>query len=290
MRRDDRAPHDRLKSKRKRRASGAIARTGAVARGRARRPAPIGDDRPGAIRLQKLLSMAGVASRRTAEVLIAEGRVAVNGAVVVTLGAKAVPDVDDVKVDGRRVRPATRARYILLNKPRGYVTTRTRSRRAGARCSICSAGVREYVYPVGRLDYDSEGLLLLTSDGDLAARLTHPRHEVPRVYEAIVAGAPERRRDRRAAARGLPRWPADRPKPSVTRGATIGKGRQQTTKLVITLFEGRNRQVRRDVRQHRPSGAHAAARQHGPADAARSRRGRLARPDGRSEVAALRDY
>ena len=104
-------------------------------------------------------------------------------------------------------------------------------------------GVREYVYPVGRLDYDTEGLLLLTSDGDLAARLTHPRHEVPRVYEAIVAGAPdddaidELRRGvyldgRRTAEAG------------VTRGATIGKGRQQTTKLVLTLFEGRNRQVR----------------------------------------------
>ncbi len=186
--------------------------------------------------------MAGVASRRTAEVLIAEGRVTVNGAIVVTLGAKAVPDVDDVKVDDRRVRPAQRARYILLNKPRGYVTTRHDPE--GRRTVLdLLGGVRDYVYPVGRLDYDTEGLLLLTSDGDLAARLTHPRHEVPRVYEAIVAGAPgddaidELRRGvfldgRRTAEAG------------VTRGQTMGKGREQTTKLVLTLFEGRNRQVR----------------------------------------------
>jgi pseudouridine synthase len=186
--------------------------------------------------------MAGVASRRAAETLIAEGRVTVNGAVVSTLGAKAVPDVDDVRLDGRRIRPATRARYILLNKPKGYVTTR---RDPEGRRTVLDllGGVREYVYPVGRLDYDTEGLLLLTSDGDLAARLTHPRHEVPRVYEAVVAGAPdddaldELRRGivldgRRTAEAG------------VSRGATIGKGGTQTTKLVLTLFEGRNRQVR----------------------------------------------
>ena len=160
---------------------------------------PPDDDRPGAVRLQKLLSMAGVASRRTAEALIAEGRVTVNGAVVTTLGAKAVPDVDDRQVDDRRIKPASRSRYILLNKPRGYVTTR---RDPEGRRTVLDllGGVREYVYPVGRLDYDTEGLLLLTSDGDLAARLTHPRHEVPRIYEAIVAGMPTTH-DRRIAAR-----------------------------------------------------------------------------------------
>lgn len=206
------------------------------------RPAPIDDDRPGAIRLQKLLSAAGIASRRTAESLISEGRVTVNGAVVDTLGAKAVPDVDDVRVDDRRVKSVTRQRYILLNKPRGYVTTREDPE--GRRTVMdLLGGVREYVYPVGRLDYDTEGLLLLTSDGDLAARLTHPRHEVARVYEAIVAGDPsddaldELRRGifldgRRTAEAGI------------TRGATIGKGREHTTKIVLTLREGRNRQVR----------------------------------------------
>jgi len=200
------------------------------------------DDRPGAIRLQKLLSAAGVASRRTAESLITEGRVTVNGAVVDTLGAKAVPDVDDVRVDDRRVKPAGRPRYIMLNKPSGFVTTRQDPE--GRRTVMdLLGGVREYIYPVGRLDYDTEGLLLLTSDGDFAARLTHPRHEVARVYEAIVVGEPddaaidELRRgvylDNRRTAEA-----------DVTRGATIKTGKVPTTKLILTLHEGRNRQVR----------------------------------------------
>ena len=166
----------------------------------------------------------------------------VNGAVVDALGAKAVPEVDDVRVDGRRVKPVGRMRYILLNKPRGYVTTRSDPEGRRTVLDLLRA-VREYVYPVGRLDYDTEGLLLLTSDGDLAARLTHPRHEVARVYEAIVAGEPsdealdELRRgiylDGRRTSEAV-----------VTRGATVGKGRENTTKIVLTLREGRNRQVR----------------------------------------------
>ena len=198
------------------------------------------------LRLQKLLSQAGVASRRAAEELILDGRVSVNGEVVRTLGTKADPATDQILFDGRRVRLAVRARYILLNKPRGYVTTR---RDPEGRRTVMDllTGVREYVYPVGRLDYESEGLLILTSDGDLAARLTHPRHGVARVYEAIVVGAPD---DEAldALRRGLildgddrrPTAPA-----TVRRGTTVGKGRQQTTKLTITLAEGRNRQIRR---------------------------------------------
>jgi len=153
-----------------------------------------------------------------------------------------VPGVDDVRVDARRIGATPRHRYVLLHKPRGYVTTRKDPEGRRTVMDLLD-GVREYLYPVGRLDYDTEGLLLLTNDGELAARLTHPRHEVPRIYEAIVAGAPgddvidELRRGvyldgRRTALAG------------VTRGATIGKGGTQTTKLVLTLFEGRNRQVR----------------------------------------------
>jgi 23S rRNA pseudouridine2605 synthase len=198
------------------------------------------------VRLQKLLSQAGVASRRAAEELILDGRVSVNGEVVRTLGTKADPATDQILFDGRRVRLTVRTRYILLNKPRGYVTTR---RDPEGRRTVMDllTGVREYVYPVGRLDYESEGLLILTSDGDLAARLTHPRHGVARVYEAIVVGAPD---DEAldALRRGLlldgddrrPTAPA-----TVRRGTTVGKGRQQTTKLTITLSEGRNRQIRR---------------------------------------------
>jgi pseudouridine synthase len=195
------------------------------------------------IRLQKLISMAGVASRRAAEELIREGRVSVNGEIVRTLGTKADPNEDEIQVDGRRLRLDVRQRYILLNKPKGFVTTRQDPE--GRRTVMdLLRGVREYVYPVGRLDYDSQGLLLLMSDGDLAARLMHPRHGVERVYEAMVVGAPEEQALEKLRhgvfVDGERTAPAE-----VRRGAVVGKGRQQTTKLTITLREGRNRQVRR---------------------------------------------
>ena len=139
------------------------------------------------VRLQKILSQAGVASRRAAEKLIADGRVSVNGKTILTMGVKVDPQKDDVRVDGRRIKAAARLRYILLYKPTGFVTTRSDPQRRRTVMDLL-VGVRDYVYPVGRLDYDTEGLLLLTNDGDLAARLTHPRHGVARTYEAKVAG------------------------------------------------------------------------------------------------------
>jgi 23S rRNA pseudouridine2605 synthase len=200
-------------------------------------------------RLQKLLSMAGLASRRAAEDLILQGRVEVNGAVVRALGTKADPATDAIKVDGRRVRLDVRPRYILLNKPKGVVTTRKDPERRRTVIDLLS-GVREYVYPVGRLDFDSEGLLLLTSDGDLAARLTHPRHEVERVYEAVVAGVPTEdaldKLRRGIFLDGSRTAPAE-----IKRAAASGRGSRRrtdhhaTTTLTVTLREGRNRQVRR---------------------------------------------
>jgi pseudouridine synthase len=199
-------------------------------------------------RLQKLLSIAGVASRRAAEDLITQGRVEVNGEVVRTLGTKADPVSDVVRVDGRRLRFDIHPRYILLNKPKGVVTTRHDPERRRTVIDLL-AGVREYVYPVGRLDFDSEGLLLLTSDGDLAARLTHPRHAVERVYEAIVAGSPAEE-DLDRLRRGVFLDGARTAPAEVRRARTVDKGsrraaRDTLTKLVITLREGRNRQVRR---------------------------------------------
>src|SRR4051794_18363424 len=141
-------------------------------------------------RLQKILSQAGVASRRASEQLMRDGRVVVNGATVTELGTKADPDADDIRVDGRRIHIAQQRRYVLLNKPRGYVSTRSDPEKRRTVIDLLK-GVREYVYPVGRLDFDSQGLLLLTNDGDLAAKLTHPRHGVPRVYEARVLGEPD---------------------------------------------------------------------------------------------------
>src|ERR671934_3136571 len=142
-------------------------------------------------RLQKILSQAGVASRRASEQLMLDGRVTVNGETVRELGTKADAAHDDIRVDGRRIRVPERHRYLLLNKPRGYVTTRSDPQRRRTVLDLLH-GVREYVYPVGRLDFDSEGLLLLTNDGDLAARLTHPRHGVARVYDVRVLGEPDR--------------------------------------------------------------------------------------------------
>ena len=139
------------------------------------------------VRLHKLLAEAGVASRRAAERLIVEGRVRVNGVPVVELGAHADPAADRIEVDGRPIPKAERKRYVLLHKPRGYLTTREDPRgRRRVFDLVPEIGVR--LHPVGRLDYDAEGLLLLTNDGDLTFRLTHPRHGVRRVYHVLVSG------------------------------------------------------------------------------------------------------
>ena len=193
-------------------------------------------------RLQKILSQAGIASRRASEQLMLEGRVTVNGTTVRELGSKADPAHDDIRVDGRRVKVVQHHRYILLNKPRGYVTTRSDPQRRPTVLDLLHS-VREYIYPVGRLDFDSEGLLLLTNDGDLAARLTHPRHGVARVYEARVLGVPDPR-DLDRLARGVtvdgrPTGPAEvvfRPR---------GRRGEDSATLIITIREGRNRQVRK---------------------------------------------
>jgi pseudouridine synthase len=193
-------------------------------------------------RLQKVLSTAGVASRRTAETLIQQGRVSVNGKTVTELGTKADAHNDEIRVDGRRIRTVQRKRYILLNKPRGYLTTRSDP---GKRPTVMDLlkGVREYVYPVGRLDYDSEGLLLLTNDGELAARLTHPRHEVERLYEARVRGIPDAHAIQRLASglvvQGRRTAPAN---VKLAKKIDAESGAQAV--LLIGIHEGRHRQVR----------------------------------------------
>ena len=187
------------------------------------------------------MSQAGIASRRAAEKLMAEGRVSVNGRTIFELGTKADPAVDDIRVDGRRIKSAERPRYILLNKPRGYVTTRSDEKRRKTVIDLLE-GVREYVYPVGRLDYDSEGLRLLTNDGELAAQLTHPRHQLERTYEARVAGMP----DERALEKLRNGVPLDGKRTLPADVLAVNKERRDTDAvLLITIREGRNRQVRR---------------------------------------------
>jgi len=192
-------------------------------------------------RLQKILSQAGIASRRAAEKLIAEGRVSVNGRTVMEMGTKADLATDDIRVDGRRIKRTERHRYLLLYKPAGYVTTRSDPQRRRTVIDLLR-GVREYVYPVGRLDYDTEGLLLLTNDGDLAAKLTHPRHGVDRTYEARVSGMP----DEEAIERLRTGIPLDGRRTMPADVTLVNRGRRDRQGILrITIREGRNRQVRR---------------------------------------------
>jgi 23S rRNA pseudouridine2605 synthase len=212
-------------------------------RARAWGPAHIEKSRHGPQRLQKILSTAGVASRRLSEELIVQGRVSVNGTIVTELGTKADPSRDEIKVDGRRIRVEQRRVYILLNKPRGYVTTRSDPQGRPTVMDLIKR-VREYVYPVGRLDYDSEGLLLLTNDGELAARLTHPRHEVERVYEARVKGVPDDHElERLTKGIVIEGRKTSRARVSVSGVRETPGGTQAIVEIAI--HEGRQRQVRK---------------------------------------------
>jgi len=199
------------------------------------------------MRLNKILSTAGVASRRAADELIRQGRVEVNGRVVDVLGSQADPAHDDIRVDGRRLKPAALAsrRYILLYKPRGVVSTRSDPQRRTTVMDLARRlGVTGYLYPVGRLDYDSEGLLILTNDGDFAERITHPRYELQRTYEIEVEGAPDAR-DLERLRRGVM---LDGRKTLPARVRVLGPAARrggERTLIELTMREGRNRQVRR---------------------------------------------
>ena len=196
-----------------------------------------------AVRLQKILSAAGSASRRAAEAMIAAGRVSVNGVVVTTLGSKANPHSDDIRLDGRRVGVAQRRRYILMNKPSGYLTTRHDPERRKTVLELLPR-IREYVYPVGRLDYDSEGLLLMTNDGDLAAKLIHPRYGLERVYEVVIRGVPTLRALQKLTS-GIVLTGRRTASAQVQLLGGHVKRRIDQARVRVTLREGRNRHVRR---------------------------------------------
>jgi 23S rRNA pseudouridine2605 synthase len=141
-------------------------------------------------RLQKILARCGVGSRRANEELIRQGRVTVNGEVA-KLGARAVLGRDRIKVDDRRIKAPAETRTLLLNKPRGCVTTRSDPQGRKTVMDFIPPRLRKGLFPVGRLDYDTEGLLLLTTDGDLADRVAHPRHGCTKIYEVKVKGRPD---------------------------------------------------------------------------------------------------
>lgn len=190
-------------------------------------------------RLQKYMARSGVASRRASEQLIEQGRVFVNGHEVTRLGTTVDPQRDTVTVDGRIIRPASEFHYILLNKPAGYVTT---VRDPGGRPTVMQlvADVGDRIYPVGRLDAASEGLLLLTNDGDLANQLLHPRYEVPKRYRATVRGNVTK-----AVLGRLASGVQLEDGPTAPARARLIRQSSNESVLELTLVEGRNRQVRR---------------------------------------------
>ena len=197
------------------------------------------------VRVQKVLAEAGLASRREAEDWIREGRVQVNGRVA-ELGQRVDPQRDAIRVDGRRIRPTTRARtYILLNKPKGYVTTLSDPQRRRTVLELLPAGVRRGVKPVGRLDVQTEGLLLLTDDGDLAARVSHPRSACGKEYLVKVSGVPAEADLARLRGGGLFLDGRRTRACQITRVSTTGARGEGNSWLRVVLYEGKTRQIRR---------------------------------------------
>lgn len=194
---------------------------------------------PGAVRLQKVMADAGVASRRKAEVLILAGRVTVNGRVVSELGTKVDPERDHVKVDGRHLKPVPPEMFVMLHKPKGYLSAMSDP---DGRPTIADLlkGVRCRVFPVGRLDFDAEGLILLTNHGTMAQALLHPRYHVPKTYLVKVKGiltGPERAA--LEAGVQLDDGPTGPAKVTPITKAT------QNSWVELTIHEGRKHQVKR---------------------------------------------
>ncbi len=191
------------------------------------------------IRLQKFLADAGIASRRAAEKIIAEGRVSVNGSIIREMGVQVDENYDEVAVDGEVVKNNEKKMYIMLNKPVGFITTVSDDKGRPTVMELVS-DISARIYPVGRLDYDTEGLLLLTNDGDLTYRITHPKHDINKTYVAEVTGDVNMETiislRRGVVLDGQKTMPAE---------VEIIGATQLGTKLEITIHEGRNRQVRR---------------------------------------------
>ncbi len=195
------------------------------------------------MRLQKYLAYAGAASRRRAEAMIRDGKVKVNGQTIRTMGFKVKPGIDKVSLNGSPLKLKSNRTYILLYKPRGYITT-VIDPQGRPKVTDLIKNVPARLYPVGRLDMDTEGLLLLTDDGELTLRLTHPRYEVPKTYLAWVKGSPKATviKQLRQGVRlgdGL----------TAPARVKICRAYKNNTLLQLTLIEGRKRQVRRMLAQ-----------------------------------------
>ncbi len=199
------------------------------------------------IRLNKFLSQAGVASRREADRMIEEGRVAVNGEVIQAMGHKIDEEKDRVEVDGIKVKPEKKHYYVMLNKPPGYLVSLKDSFGRPTVKDLLPT-LKGRVFPVGRLDFNSEGLLLLTNDGELAFRLTHPRFEIKKVYRVRIKGTPESS-DLRRLERGII---LDDKKTAPARIKLLSSSSRESF-LRVEIHEGRKREIRRlfDVIGHR---------------------------------------
>ena len=191
------------------------------------------------LRLQKYIASCGVASRRAAEEMIEAGRVRINGRTVTELGTKVNPVKDKVSVDGKLIAPETKKYYIMLNKPVGYITTaKDQFERKTVLDLVSDLDAR--LYPVGRLDYDSEGLIFLTNDGDFTYKLTHPAHEIKKKYQVVVAGMVDMENvwklRKGVEIDGRLTAPAR---------VEITKQLENSTELTFVISEGRNRQIRK---------------------------------------------
>lgn len=191
------------------------------------------------MRLQKYMAHCGVASRRKCEEMILEKRVKVNGEIITELGYKINPLKDIVMVDGKKIRHKEKKIYIIMNKPKGYVTTVSDEYNRRTVIDLLR-DVKERVYPVGRLDYDTSGLLLLTNDGDLAYKLTHPRHEIPKTYIATIKGNPsEEELEKFRNGLEIDNYITSKAEIEVLR--TIN----DRSLVKIKIYEGKNRQIRK---------------------------------------------
>lgn len=190
-------------------------------------------------RLQKYIARCGVASRRSAEELILSGRIKVNKQIVTKLGIKVDCDNDKVFFDGNRLLPEKKLYYIMLNKPKGYIST-AKDERGRSTVTELVSDIDARLYPVGRLDYLSEGLLFLTNDGDFAYHLTHPTHHIKKKYQVVVSGIPEFEDIQQLRAGvdigGYTTAPAR---------VDLAKQEERTSQLNITISEGKNRQIRK---------------------------------------------
>lgn len=196
-------------------------------------------DKPEGVRLQKVLAAAGIASRRASEALIDEGRVEVNGKVVTEQGRRVDPETDQIRVDGSRIPPPRHHLYLVMNKPRGVVSTMEDPEGRKTLLDYLPR-LRERIFHVGRLDTETEGLILLTNDGEFAHRLAHPSYEVPKTYQVQAAGVMDNRTIKRLE-KGvtLEDGPARPDKVKLISRA------QSRTLIEVSLHEGRNRIVRR---------------------------------------------